>query len=147
MPSFKDTRILDYSIDQLFKLVSNVGEYPEFIPWCTAAKVWDETPEAFRAELTISFMGLAERYTSIVRLTPPDNGHAEIDAELEQGPFKKLVNHWVFTSINEKVTRIEFFVDFEFKSRLLDKLIGGMFEKATHKMVSAFETRAKQLYG
>lgn len=147
MPTHSETRILPYSPQQLFGLVVDVEKYPEFLPWCRAARIVSRTEDAFVGELIISFSHLTERYTSRVTPTPATAENvATIEVALVSGPFKHLSNHWRFAP-HPDGTELSFAVDFAFKSALLDKLIGGVFTRATEKMVAAFTTRAQALYG
>ena len=70
-----------------------------------------------------------------------------IDVEYITGPFRYLNNHWRFIEADDGGCIIDFYVDFEFKSRVLQRLIGLLFNEAVSRMVGAFETRARQLYG
>ena len=142
MPHHTDRHILPYTPQQLFDLVADVERYPEFLPWCRAARILSREPDGFLAELVINFKGFTESYVSRVTLNSPD----AIDVVLVRGPFAHLENRWRFTPLEAGGTEIEFFLDFKFRSRLLETLIGGMFEKASRKMTSAFRARADALY-
>ena len=142
MPTHAEQRVLTYTPDQLFTLVADIERYPEFLPWCLAARVKKRKPDLIVADLIIGFRMFRERFTSRVTLDPP----RRIDVAYTDGPFRRLNNHWVF----EKVPggcRIDFYVDFEFKSRLMQKLIEVLFSEAVRRMVGAFEERAGDLYG
>src|SRR6266850_889869 len=142
MPTHAEKRVLSYTPEQLFALVADIERYPEFLPWCLAARVKERRADLIVADLVIGFRMFRERFTSRVALDPP----RRIDVTYAEGPFRYLNNHWVF----EKVPggcRIDFFVDFEFKSRLLQRVIEMLFHEAVRRMVAAFETRAEQLYG
>ncbi len=138
--------ISPYSPEQLYALVADVEKYPEFIPWCSAARVREKNTKDILADLVVGFKGITETYTSRVHLR--DN---EIDIEYVNGPFEVLENNWKFTRLDDNniggVTKINFYIKFQFKSKLLQALIGGLFEAACHKMVTAFTERAKKLYG
>lgn len=147
MPKHTEVRQLPYSPKQLYDLVVDIEKYPEFLPWCRAARIIERKPEEFLGELIISFAHLTERYTSKVTGEPPTStqeGHIEVD--LVKGPFHHLDNHWRFVPKNGG-TEIHFLVDFQFKSSLLEKMIGGVFTKAIEKMADAFNSRADALYG
>ena len=142
MPTHAEQRVLPYTPEQLFALVADVERYPEFLPWCVGARVRERSGNLIIADLIIGFRLFRERFTSRVALDPP----RRIDVEYTEGPFRYLNNHWVF----EKAPggcRIDFFVDFEFKSRLMQKLIEVLFSEAVRRMVGAFEKRARDLYG
>ena len=147
MPSHSDIHHSPYSPAQLYALVLDVERYPEFLPWCRAARITERTAEYFIGELIVSFSHLTERYSSKVVGTPatPDTP-AKIDVTLVQGPFAHLENHWQFVPSESGGTEIHFAVDFKFKSAWLDRLIGGVFTRACEKMSTAFMTRADALY-
>lgn len=143
MPVHDEERLLPYKPRQLYDLVADVARYPEFLPWCQAARVRQKDERLMIADLVIGFKMVRERYTSRVVLDPEQ---LTINASHAEGPFKKLENHWRFEAV-EQGCLLKFHVDFEFRSRLLQRLIEVFFEQATHKMVAAFEARAKELYG
>lgn len=142
MPTHHDTHLSPYTPEQLFALVADVEKYPEFLPWCKAARITERGDGYFLADLIISFKHVTEQYTSRVELTPP----GRIMVTMVKGPFHHLDNEWCFTPC-ENGTEIAFSLDFAFKNRLLDTLIGGLFSRATEKMSDAFLTRADTLYG
>ncbi len=147
MPAHSETQFFPYSPHQLYALVADVERYPEFLPWCRAARILDRKADYFLAELVITFKHLTEQYTSRVTTQPPTaTQNGRIDVELVSGPFDRLENHWRFEPAANG-TQVHFAVEFHFKSRLLDKLIGPLFGRATEKMVSAFSSRAHALYG
>ncbi len=144
MPTHAEQRILPYRPDQLFDLVADIERYPEFLPWCVAARVRTRTDQEVVADLVIGFKMIRERFTSRVRLDRPNR---RIDVAYTEGPFRYLNNHWVFEELPDGATRLDFFVDFEFRSVMLQKIIGVLFNEAVRRMVAAFEARAKALYG
>lgn len=139
---------MPYSADQMYALVADVESYSEFLPWCAASRVRNrektEAGEVLDAELVISFRVFRERFGSRVTLRP---GERKIDVEYLEGPFRYLNNHWQFVPVSENECEIDFFVDFEFKSRMLQSLIGMVFHEAMRRIVRAFEQRAEALYG
>ncbi|MFQ5776233.1 MAG: type II toxin-antitoxin system RatA family toxin [Kiloniellaceae bacterium] len=143
MPTHAEQRVLPYSPKQLFDLVADVERYPEFLPWCLAARVRKREGNLIVADLVIGFKMFRERFTSRVRL---DEAGRRIDVAYAEGPFKYLNNHWVFEDHPEGCA-IDFYVDFAFHSRLLQKVITTLFDEAVRRMVGAFEARARALYG
>lgn len=143
MPTHAEKRILPYSPEQLFEMVADVERYPEFLPWCVASRIRRRDGDVFFADLVIGFKMVRERFTSKVTLTPGQR----VDVTYTEGPFHHLNNHWVFKPMPDGTTEIDFFVDFEFRSKLLQSLIGALFNEAVRLMVAAFERRASQLYG
>ena len=142
MPTHAEQRVLPYTPEQLFALVADVERYPEFLPWCVGARVRERQPDLIVADLIIGFRMFREHFTSRVKLDPPHR----IDVSYAEGPFKYLNNHWVFERVPGGC-RIDFFVDFEFHSRILQRVIELLFHEAVRRMVAAFEHRAQQLYG
>ncbi|MBM3628285.1 MAG: type II toxin-antitoxin system RatA family toxin [Alphaproteobacteria bacterium] len=148
MPTHAEKRLLPYSPEQLFDLVAQVERYPEFLPWCLAARIRSRSEDAVVADLVIGFRMIRERFTSHVRL----DRARRIDVRYADGPFKYLDNHWIFEPVAPCAelpgggTLIDFHVDFEFRSKILQGLIGVLFNEATRRMVAAFEARARQLY-
>ena len=147
MHSYTETRILPFSPEQLFALVVDIEKYPEFLPWCRGARIVSREKDSFLGELVISFSHLTERYTSRVTPSPAatKDSEARIDVALVSGPFKYLNNHWRFVP-HADGCEIHLDLDFQFKSKLLDKMLGGMFERACAKMVGAFTAHAHALY-
>jgi coenzyme Q-binding protein COQ10 len=150
MPTHAEKRKMPYSADQMYALIADVEAYREFLPWCQAARVRKRTPlpegdgEVIDADLVISFKVFREKFGSRVTLRPAEH---IIDVEYLDGPFRYLNNHWEFLPIDEHSCAVDFFVDFEFKSRTLQSLIGLVFNEAMQRIVSAFERRAEVLYG
>ena len=142
MPTYADRKLVGYSPEQLFDLVADVGRYPEFLPWCVGAQVISRTDTELLADLTIGFGPFRERFTSRVTLDRP----AKIQVRYENGPFRYLNNQWVFIPDPHGV-QVDFWVDFEFRSRLLQKAIGVVFNEAVRRMVGAFLKRAREIYG
>ncbi|OWJ80427.1 MULTISPECIES: type II toxin-antitoxin system RatA family toxin [Haematobacter] len=149
MPSHSETRVMPYTAQQMYDLVADVGRYPEFLPWNTAARIRSRTPvegggELMEADLVISFKVFRERFGSRVTLWPEQK---KIDTEYLDGPFKYMRSWWKFRDRPEGGSEVEFFVDFEFKNAILQGIIGVVFNEAMHRIVRAFEKRADQLYG
>ncbi|MGH6988455.1 MAG: type II toxin-antitoxin system RatA family toxin [Stellaceae bacterium] len=143
MPTHAERKRLPYAPEQLFDLVADIERYPEFLPWCTGARVRERLGNVIIADLVIGFRMVRERFTSRVTLDRP----GRIDVVYSDGPFRYLTNRWRFEAQPDGSTIIDFFVDFEFRSRMLQHLIGLLFTEAVRRMVGAFESRARQLYG
>lgn len=144
MPTHAEKRTLPYTVDQLFDMVADVEKYPEFLPWCVASRIRRRDGDVFFADLVIGFKMIRERYTSKVSLNRPAN---RIDVIYTEGPFQYLNNHWIFEPNADGGTTIDFFVDFEFRSKILQKVMGALFNEAVRLMVHSFEKRAGVLYG
>ncbi len=142
MPTHAERRVLPYTPEQMFRLVADVQHYPDFLPWCVGARIRQRSQTLIVADLMIGFRMVRERFTSRVTLDAPHR----IEASYLEGPFRYLHSRWLFEPHPDGCV-IDFHVDFEFKSRLLQGLIATLFGEAVHRMVAAFETRAAYLYG
>ncbi len=143
MPTHAEQRYLPYSPEQLFDLVADVEHYPEFLPWCLACRIRKREGEVVTADLVIGFKMLRERFTSRVTLDRP----GRINVTYIDGPLRYLNNHWIFEPAPDGGCVIDFYVDFEFRSRILQRMIGVLFHEAVARMVTAFERRAHDVYG
>ena len=142
------TKLLPYTPDQLRTLVGDVERYPEFVPWISAMRTWNardlgDGVDTLDAEAGVGFSFLKERFATRVRR---DAVGQQIEVNLLSGPFRKLANRWRFFP-SEGGTRVEFDIDFEFKSRLLDGLLKANFHHAVDRLMTCFEDRARALYG
>jgi coenzyme Q-binding protein COQ10 len=144
MMKHAERRRLGYRPEQLYDLVADVERYPEFLPWCIGARIRERSDKLLVADLIIGFKMIRERFTSRVDLDRPN---LAIDVTYADGPFKHLSNRWRFERTPDDHCIIDFYVEFEFRSVVLQKLIGVLFHEAVKRMVGAFETRARALYG
>lgn len=147
MPVHTEQRKLPYTPQQLFSLVADIEKYPEFLPWCVGARIRERKGNMLVADMVIGFKMIREKFTSRVTLTPPGEQDGRIDVAYVDGPMRHMQNRWVFIPNADGTTTIDFYVDFEFQSKLLQKLIGALFHEAVRRMVAAFDARAKSLYG
>jgi coenzyme Q-binding protein COQ10 len=148
MPTHAEKRIVPYSAGQMFDLIADVRHYPDFLPWVAACRIRSRRPlpdgEVIDADLVVSFKVFRERFGSRVTLKPAIHC---IDVEYLEGPFRYLNNHWKFEPLGPDRCEIDFFVDFEFRSAMLQRVIGLVFDQAMQRIVRAFEARAEALYG
>jgi coenzyme Q-binding protein COQ10 len=142
MPRHVESRVLPYTTQQLFSLVADVRAYPQFLPWCVGSRVYQETDSQFTADLLIGYKILKEKYTCIVHLEP----HKQIYINYLSGPFSKLSNIWTFTPHDNNNCLLNFEIDFMFRGIMLQKLATSLFHEVVHKMVMAFEYRARVIY-
>ena len=147
MPTHSETRILPYTAQQMYDLVGDVRAYPEFLPWCAAARVRSVDDKGdhsvMTADLVISFKVFRERFGSRVKLWPDQK---KIDTEYIDGPFRYMISTWSFRDVDQGC-EVTFFVDFEFKNAILQGIIGVVFNDAMQRIVRAFERRAASLHG
>ncbi len=141
MPQFIEDRIFPYSAKQMYDLVANVNEYPNFLPWCIGARLYNINDDDFYADLIIGFKVFRERFTSHVMLS--DN---KIKIDYIKGPLEHLHNAWHFEDLDEGGSKLHFEVDFEFKNKIFQKVVGGLFTDAVRRMVTSFELRAEEIY-
>lgn len=146
MPSLTQTKILPYKAHHIYQLVMDIEKYPEFLPWCKQARIVRIiSSNNLEADLLINFKNFFEKYRSNVKHGQTSEGIYFIDVEAIEGPFKKLINQWKIHDLENGNCQVEFFIEFEFNSIFLTKMLGGIFEKAAQKMMEAFEARALQL--
>ena len=149
MPTHAEKRVLPWTADEMYALVADVARYPEFLPWTAAARIRSRTPrpdgsEVMEADLIISFKVFREKFGSRVTLWPAER---RIVTEYLDGPFKYMRSHWQFEPAADGGCIVDFFVDFEFRNAILQKIIGVVFDEAMRRVVRAFEARAEALYG
>jgi coenzyme Q-binding protein COQ10 len=149
VPRHSEHRVLPYTAKQIYDLVADVARYPEFLPWTAAARIRSRSPradgaEVMEADLVISFKVFRERFGSRVILHPVQ---MRIETEYLDGPFRYLKSDWSIRDLPDGGCDVSFFVDFEFRNIILQKLIGVVFDEAMRRVVRAFEARADVLYG
>jgi len=140
----QETRRVPYPADLMFRVVSEVERYPEFLPWVLGLRVKSRSGQIVVAEMMVGYRGFREKYTSKVVLDPQ---HRTVDVTQTEGPFRKLENHWRFIPAGSEACDVDFAIDFEFRNRILAAVAGAAFEKALLKMTEAFEARAAALSG
>ncbi|MFD1624258.1 type II toxin-antitoxin system RatA family toxin [Azospirillum griseum] len=143
MPTHAEKKTLPYTPEQMYALVADVEKYPEFLPWCLAARIRKREGAVMFADLIIGFKMVRERFTSRVELNEAER---RINVQYTDGPFQYLNNHWIFLD-HPGGCCVDFYVDFEFRSKMLQSIMGLLFNEAVRRMVHAFETRAEKLYG
>lgn len=143
MPAHRETRELPFSAAQMYALVADVARYEEFLPWVAGTRVRSDSPTEMIADMIVGFKGLREQFTS--RVLKQHNRSIQVD--YLDGPLKQLHNEWVFRDREGGGSYVDFYVEFTFKNRMFEKMAGQMFAKALHKMTSAFEQRAHDIYG
>jgi coenzyme Q-binding protein COQ10 len=148
MPSFKTTRRVRHSADKMFDLVADVERYPEFVPLCQSLRVrrrsiGPQGAEILLCDMAVGYRAIREKFTSRVTL---DRAQRKVLVEYVEGPFSYLENTWDFLD-EPQGSRIEFFISYEFRSRILAALMGSMFDVAFRKFAQAFEARADVVYG
>jgi coenzyme Q-binding protein COQ10 len=148
MPHFSTKRRVPHAATDMFDLVADVEKYPQFVPLCSALKVKSRTEKdgatVVVADMTVAYKIIRETFTSRVTLDRPE---LRIFVEYLSGPFKRMQNRWRFVPIGKDACEIEFFIDYEFRSRALAAVMGAVFDAAFRKFAVAFEQRADEIYG
>ena len=147
MPTIRERKTLPYSSANIFELVANVEDYPNFLPWAKSARVYNKTESNFNADLTIGYKMFEETYTSKVELLQKNNDNFQVRAFATHGPFEYLINSWDIQPLERDMCEVAFFLEFSFKQSWFARLLTPMFHQATQKMMEAFEKRAHSLFG
>jgi ribosome-associated toxin RatA of RatAB toxin-antitoxin module len=135
--------LVGYSAQRMFGLVDGVERYPEFLPWCGGAEVERRDGQITLASIHIDYRGIRQSFKTENRTQPPEL----IEIRLVSGPFRALDGTWRFTPLAEAACRIDFQLRYEFSSKLLERLVGPVFNYIANSFVDAFLKRAEQLYG
>ncbi|MGA2895239.1 MAG: type II toxin-antitoxin system RatA family toxin [Xanthobacteraceae bacterium] len=149
MPQFSTKRRVRHSAANMFDLVADVDHYPEFVPLCRALRVRRRTTdgegrEVVIVDMTVAYKLVRESFTTRVTLDRPK---LQILVEYLEGPFQKMNNRWTFRPTADNACEVEFFIAYEFRSRMLGLMMGAMFDAAFRRFSAAFERRADEVYG
>jgi ribosome-associated toxin RatA of RatAB toxin-antitoxin module len=135
-----------YSPQEMYALVTDVNQYPQFLPWCDHASVVDQDTGGMTAEVGISFSGVRQTFTTRNLHTEP----SRVDMQLVKGPFSKLDGQWNFHPLgdgSQRACKVELLLNYGFENAVLGKLVGPVFDKIAANLVDAFVKRAQQVYG
>jgi ribosome-associated toxin RatA of RatAB toxin-antitoxin module len=143
MKKISRTALLPYSALKVYNLVNDVAAYPEFLPWCGASEVISETATEMVAKVTIAKAGLRQTFETKNQLVAGER----IEMSLVEGPFKYLKGEWLFKPLGEEACKIQFEVEFEVSSGVLNLALGTVFEHISSTLVDSFCERAKVIYG
>jgi coenzyme Q-binding protein COQ10 len=144
MPEFSTTRRVQHAAAKMFDLTADVERYPEFVPLCRALKVRTRIPEPEGVEVLVADMTVAYKFVqeSFVSRVTLDRPNLKILVEYLEGPFSHLENRWAFHPIGERSCNVDFYIQYEFRDRMLAVLMGSMFDVAFRRLAAAFERRA-----
>jgi coenzyme Q-binding protein COQ10 len=147
MPQFSTKRRVRHAATNMFDLVADVEKYPQFVPLCSALEIKSRSQKdgitVLVADMTVAYKVISETFTSRVTLNRPD---LKILVEYLNGPFKRMQNRWAFVEAQDGTCDVEFFIEYEFRSRALALLMGTMFDAAFRRFAGAFEQRADEIY-
>jgi coenzyme Q-binding protein COQ10 len=149
MPQFSTKRRVNHSAADMFDLVADIERYPEFVPMCGAMRVRSQTDKGegvnvLVAAMTVAYKMIHQTFTSRATLDRPN---LKILVEYLDGPFRHMQNRWAFRPTGEHACEVEFYIDYEFKSRTLGMMMGALFDTVFRRMAQAFEQRADKVYG
>ncbi len=148
MPQYTSKRRVRHSAQNMFDLVADMEKYPEFVPLCTSLRIRSRTEKAPGVSVVVASMTVAYKmiHQTFVTRDTLDRPNLKIVVEYLEGPFSRLRNIWRFRPTGENACEVEFYIDYEFKSRMLAMVMGAMFDTAFRKFAAAFETRADTVY-
>jgi coenzyme Q-binding protein COQ10 len=148
MHVFETKHRVEHSADDMFALIGRVEDYPKFLPLCEALTIkrreQTDAGEVLIATMTVGYKLIRESFTTRVAL---DRKTRSILVEYLDGPFSHLENRWTFKPLGEGACEVGFYIAYSFRSRLFERLVGGLFDKAVRKYTEAFEARADAVYG
>ena len=154
MPSFRTTRNVPFTPRQMFDLVADVERYPEFLPFCEALVVKQrdrqDDKDSLVADMSVGYMAIRETFTTRVTFDPAQMAVQAQGTADSRGPFRQLENRWQFRPAPDGCPggcQVEFFIAYEFKSMMLQMLVGALFDRAFRRYTRAFEERAQAIYG
>jgi ribosome-associated toxin RatA of RatAB toxin-antitoxin module len=143
MADVQKTVLIRHSAEQMFDLVTDVADYPNFLPWCGGVEIGTQTETSMEAKIHINFKGIRQHFATRNQQVRPTT----IDMEFLDGPFKKFTGFWRFTPLRADACKIEFALHYEFANIILEKIIGPVFNHIAHTFVDSFVKRADQRYG
>ncbi|AWH87980.1 SRPBCC family protein [Limnobaculum parvum] len=143
MQRIKRSALVNYSAGQMYKLANDVLSYPKFLPGCVSSRILEQTENTMTASIDVAKVGIRKTFTTCNHMVE----NAIIDMKLVDGPFRSLQGGWLFTPLGDDACRIEFNLEFEFSSKLIEIAFGRIFQDLAQNMVQSFTRRAKEVYG
>lgn len=143
MPIIKKSALVRHSAEQMFRLVSAVQDYPQFLPWCQSTELLSATDDKICGRIEVARLGVRQKFSTCNRIDAPHR----MQIDLMDGPFRKLTGAWTFKALREDACKVELELDFEFSGRLIDKAFGSVFGQIANSLVDAFCKRADEVYG
>jgi ribosome-associated toxin RatA of RatAB toxin-antitoxin module len=143
MGSISKSAVVPYTAEQMYSLVNDIEAYPEFLPWCTEATVYNRTDTGLRASVSLATGKIKQSFTTENTMRPG----SLIDVRLISGPFSYLNGNWRFENVGNNLCRIDLQMEFEFRNKLLKLALGAVFTQFMSRLVSSFVDRAEQIHG
>ncbi|MCS5586681.1 MAG: type II toxin-antitoxin system RatA family toxin [Gammaproteobacteria bacterium] len=142
MHHISKSAIVPYSCEQMYQLVNQVDNYPEFLNWCSSASILNQTDDEITASVSIKKSALNQTFTTVNTLT----SNQRIDMKLKDGPFNRLSGAWIFTTLRDNACKVELELEFSFSSKIVDMAISPIFTSIANSQLDAFISRAKAVY-
>ncbi len=142
MESINKTAVVPFTTEQMYTLVNDVESYPVFLPWCSSGVIHVNEPHYMKASISLAVGGVKQKFTTESTLQPG----RRIDLRLVSGPFRQLNGYWMFEPAGEKMCRISFQMNFEYKNIIVKMALNKIFQRIGDSLVASFIERAKQLY-
>lgn len=133
--------LVAFTPTQMFALVDAVEDYPDFLPWCGGTTVFHRDENVTRAAILINYHGIKHGFTTENAKKAPD----EMLIRLVEGPFKSLDGSWRFTGFAGRGCKVELSLRYEFSNRILERLVGPVFDHIANTLVDAFAKRAERI--
>ena len=143
MKSVRKSVLVPHPVERMYALVDRIDDYPKFLPWCGGARTSQRTSDSVVAEIRIDYHGLRQGFVTRNATIAPER----IDMHFVSGPFRKLEGRWQFVAVGALGCRIEFALDYEFASGMLEVLVGPIFDSIADSLVDAFVRRADASVG
>lgn len=146
MKTVNKSVLLWYSPQEMYALVTDVAQYPQFLPWCDRASVLSQDDSGVTAEVGIAFGGIHQSFTTRNTHTVP----SQVDMVLVKGPFSQLEGQWTFLPVgdgSQRACKVNLALRYGFDNAVLGRLVGPVFDKIAATLVDAFVKRAQQVYG
>ena len=142
MPQINRSALMPFKQKDIFNLVNDVEAYPDFLPWCSSAKILEKSSDHVLAKITLEMVGVSYDLITMNSLSPFNF----IDIEFVEGPLQSLNGRWAFTELGDLGCKVEMSLRFELKKQLIDKAIGSILENAAEDMVKLFSSRAESVF-
>ena len=143
MTSISKSALVPYSPAEMFALVEDIEAYPQFLPWCSKARMLERNADEVRATIALSKGGVDKAFTTCNRIQPGKM----IEMRLVEGPFRHLEGFWRFAPLGSDGCKVSLDMEFEFASRMLDLVVGPVFSQVANSLVDSFQQRAVEVYG
>ena len=141
MSQISISEFLPFTPGQIYGLVADVDNYPAFLPWCVKTHVIDRQPDHFLAEFTVGVQGIREKFQTLSTLVQDK----KMEINLHSGPFQHMNSTWKFTPVKGG-TRVDFFMDFRFKSLMKEMIVGSILYQVYKQMIGAFHKQAISMF-